>query len=95
MFLIGQKVLKAWTREPEIFKFPVAQGCVTYEPDFLLEFADGREEYHEVKGFMDKKSATRLARMKEFYPEKVVRVIDKEWFKDADEKYGHLPGWEK
>ena len=38
----------------------LAHGGTRYTPDFLVRFADGREEYHEVKGYLRPRDAVRM-----------------------------------
>lgn len=63
-----------WEHEPKTFWFEgIKRGCVSYLPDFLVLEKNGSESYHEVKGWMDGRSATKLKRMKKYYPD--VRLI--------------------
>lgn len=58
---------------------------------------NGGHEWHEVKGWMDQKSAVRLKRMSQNYPDEVVRVIDGRWFAAAIKGglAALIPNWEK
>lgn len=82
-----------WTYETKTFTFPVKRGTVSYTPDFYLVETD---EWHEVKGWMDPKSITRLKRMKKYYPEVKVVVIGADWFKgvERDRMCQMVPNWE-
>lgn len=80
-FLKKQGQIKEWQYEPRFFDFPVAHGTTRYLPDFSVTNNDGSEEYHEVKGFMDAKSKTKLKRMAKYYPTTKVVLIDKEFMK--------------
>lgn len=72
-----QKQIKTWEHEPETFWFEgIKRGCVSYLPDFRVTFPDGRVEYHEVKGWMDARSKTKLKRMAKYHPEVVMVLID-------------------
>lgn len=91
-FLNFQK--RAWKYEPKTFMFEgIQRGTCSYTPDFWLP---DEEAYHEVKGWMDPKSATKLRRMGEYYPDVRVIVIGKDWFGDAERNglCGVVPGWE-
>lgn len=67
-------VIAKWEHEPERFDFAgIRRGTTSYLPDFRVTYADGRVEYHEVKGWLDPKSKTQLARMKRYHPS--VRVV--------------------
>lgn len=75
-------VIKDWEYEAETFWFDkIKRGVRSYLPDFRVTNLDGSIEYHEVKGWMDQKSKTRLKRMAKYHPSAVVKVIDVGWFK--------------
>lgn len=85
-----------WHHEPETFWFDgVKRGCVSYLPDFRVTAVGGGVEYHEVKGWMDYKSKTKIKRMKKYHPTVKLVVIDSAGYRDL-EKYFSLtvPGWE-
>lgn len=65
-----------------------------WSPDFMILFADGRTERHEVKGYMDERSELKLRLMSEFYPEPPIAVIDKTRYLEIAETYQTLPHWE-
>ncbi len=66
-----------WEHEPETFWFNGAKrGCMNYLPDFRVRFSDDRVEYHEVKGWMDSRSAAKIEMMRKNYPETALVVID-------------------
>jgi len=76
--------LAAWEYETKTFVFEkIKRGTRAYTPDFKLVFADGRHEWHEVKGWMDPKSATRIKRMAKYFPQEALRIIDEKWFRQA------------
>ena len=90
---IGQ--IEKWEYEPRVFLFPVKRGNTSYTPDFKIEKKDGSCEWHEIKGWMDKDSATKLKRMSKYYPEEVVIVLGKkEYGAIAKEVRNFIPGWE-
>jgi len=81
-FLKENRAIKHWQHECTTFWFEgIKRGVVSYLPDFLVVNNDDSEEYHEVKGWMDPKSATKLKRMKKYHPNVKVKVIDSKWFK--------------
>lgn len=87
---IGDK----WEYEPKTFRFDgITRGTMSYTPDFWLP---DRNEYHEVKGFMDQRSATQLARMKRYFPDVSVILVRKDWFANAHRQglASVIPGWE-
>lgn len=71
------KGIKKWEYEVDTFWFDkIKRGVRSYTPDFKIFHNDGSVEYHEVKGWMDAKSKTKLKRMKIYYPNIDVIVID-------------------
>ena len=94
---LGPLGLISWRYEPRVFRFPgITRGCTEYRPDFELVF-DHRTEWHEVKGWHDPKSKTRLKRMAKYYPREVVTVIGRAWFAEMERSglAGAVPGWER
>jgi len=89
------KLLK-WEHEPETFWFSgIRRGCVSYLPDFRVTQADGGVEYHEVKGFMDSRSKTKIKRMAKYHPTVKLVVIDSKAYKALRRSVGAIvPGWE-
>lgn len=77
--LIECSVVNSWEYEPKEFVFAGERRGPGqfYRPDFLIKYEDGREEYWEVKAYLDAVSKTKLKRMKKHFPEKVVLVIDR------------------
>ncbi len=73
--------IKSWTHESKIFWFEgIKRGTVSYLPDFCVIEKNGEEVYHEVKGWMDKRSLTKLKRMKKYYPNvRLVVIARKEY----------------
>jgi len=96
-FLEGQGKITGWAYEAETFVFTgVTGGTGRYTPDFRVGYPDGHHEWHEVKGWMDAKSRVRLARMKAFFPDERVVLIDQDWFREAQRLLaGAIPGWER
>jgi len=96
-FLKKNGVIESWEHEPETFWFPnIRRGKVSYLPDFRVKIS-GKEkpEYHEVKGYMDKGSKTKIKRFQKYYPDLVLIVIDENWFKANKDKICKLiPDWE-
>jgi hypothetical protein len=71
-----------WEYEPETFWFPVKRGSTNYTPDFKVTFTNGQVQFHEVKGWMDARSRTKLRRMAVHHKDVAVIVIDAVWFKN-------------
>lgn len=94
-WLISVGQIHSWKFEPDTFEFPVKRGNRFYTPDFKIENNDGTTEYHEIKGWMDKDSATKLKRMKIHHPTIKVVVIDKPQYKALSKQASSfIPGWE-
>lgn len=80
-FLKKRSLIVDWDYECKTFWFEgIKRGCVSYLPDFLVKYPD-RHEWHEVKGFMDAKSKTKINRFKVYFPQEKLKIIDKNWFK--------------
>ena len=95
-FLRAAGQIAKWEHEPETFWFEsIKRGCRSYLPDFRVTNNDGSIEYHEVKGWMDDRSKTKLSRMKKYHPHIKLRVLDGAWFKSNRRKLsGIVEGWE-
>ena len=68
----------------------IITGTRTYIPDFKIYHFDDSFEYHEVKGWLDSKSKTKLKRMKKYFPQIKMILIDKEAYYDIKKKVGKL-----
>ena len=95
-FLLLAGELLKWEHEPETFWFEKERrGCVSYLPDFRVTWKGGRVEYHEVKGWMTPASATKLKRMKKYYPHVKIVLVQEGWFKANNRKLaGLVKDWE-
>jgi len=80
-----------WKYESKEWEFPVKRGNRFYKCDFYLPKLD---EYHEIKGWMDKSSQTKLKRMAKYYPEVKIRVISKEEYQAISKAKALIPNWE-
>lgn len=91
-----QNQIKDWMHEPKTFWFDkIKRGCVSYLPDFLVIENNGDEIYYEVKGWMDKRSKIKLQRMKRYYPETILRLVDDKSYRKLAKKVKSLiPDWE-
>jgi endogenous inhibitor of DNA gyrase (YacG/DUF329 family) len=76
-FLIKNNQILKWEFEVDTFKFPIERGSRYYVPDFKVFNKDGSFEYHEVKGYMDQRSSTKLKRMAKYHPNIKIVLIDK------------------
>jgi len=94
-WLLTRGAVKEWVYEPEEFWFEkIKRGVRSYRPDFRVVMKDGSVEFHEVKGWMDKKSKTKLKRMAKYYPEIALLVVDKDRMKAIRAWKGLIPEWE-
>lgn len=76
--LFKAKAISSWEYEPDTFWFEkIKRGVRSYTPDFKIVHKDGTVEYHEVKGWMDKKSQTKIKRMAIYHPEIKLVVLMK------------------
>jgi uncharacterized protein DUF1064/NUMOD3 motif-containing protein len=87
--------IKSWEHEPTTFWFKgVKRGCVSYLPDFKVATHDGTQEYHEVKGWMDAASKTKIRRMAKYFPTVKLIVIDSSRYKSLAKTCRNIvPGW--
>lgn len=91
-FLKSRKKILSWDYEPETFWFDgIKRGVCSYKPDFKVENLDGSIEYHEVKGYMDARSKTKLKRMAKYHPKIKMVLIDKDIYKQI-KQYERLYG---
>jgi hypothetical protein len=88
--------IQEWDYEPREFKFPVKRGAGGfYKPDFRVAGADGSVEWWEIKAYMDAVSKTKLKRMKKYFPEEAVLVINKESYLAIErDACKIIEGWE-
>lgn len=93
-WLMEKKEIKNWEYEVDTFWFEkIKRGVRSYTPDFKVFENNGKVVYHEVKGWMDQKSKTKLDRMKRYYPEIEILLIDEPQYKSL-KKMGRLFGFE-
>jgi len=88
--------IKYWQHEPKTFWFEgIKRGTNNYKPDFLVIHKNDSEEWVEVKGYMDSKSATKIKRMAKYFPQVKLRVVDKSFFtKNANNLKILIKDWE-
>jgi len=89
-------VITNWHHEPETFWFEaIKRGVRSYLPDFRVTLPNGKTELHEVKGWMDSRSRTTIARMAKYHPEQKLIVIDKTQYSSIVAKVSRMiEGWE-
>jgi hypothetical protein len=86
-----------WEHEPETFWFEkIMRGCRSYLPDFRVTENNGQIVYHEVKGWMDDRSKTKIKRMGIYHPNVKLIVIDAKEYRKLQAQVSMLvPGWER
>lgn len=86
----------SWQHEPETFWFEgIKRGCMSYLPDFKVTELNGKIIFHEVKGWMDDRSKTKIKRMAIYHPNIKLIVIDGKGYKSIEKKAKILiPDWE-
>lgn len=93
-FLKKNNQIAEWEYEPITFWFhKIKRGVRSYKPDFRITLKDGTQYYEEVKGWMDSKSITKLKRMRIYYPDVDIRVLDKERYKEISKMKSIIPHW--
>lgn len=95
-FLRKSGDIKKWEHEPKTFWFEnIKRGTRSYLPDFRVTENDNNIVYYEVKGWMDARSKTKLKRMKKYYPEIQLRLVDAKKYKRLQKEYSQsIEGWE-
>ena len=94
-FLVEKNEISGWEYEKDTFDFPVKRGSKYYTPDFKVFKTDGSHEYHEVKGWMDSKSKTKIKRMGRYYPNETLIIIGKKEYREIEKIFkGMLENWE-
>ncbi len=93
-FLIEKKQIKSWSYEKDVFIFhKINFGTRSYRPDFKVTDLKDEIVYHEVKGWMDSKSKTKLKRMAKYYPKIRIVIIEREEYYDLVNKIGRMAGF--
>ena len=95
-FLKQNNQIKEWSHEPRTWWFDgIKRGVGSYNPDFEAILLDDTFYVIEVKGWMDSKSKTKIARMAKYYPHIRLKLIDKDWFKENSKKLKPIvKGWQ-
>lgn len=89
-------LIRDWEYEPKTFWFEgVKRGVMSYLPDFRVTEEDGSYTYYEVKGWMDSKSKTKLARMKKHFPDVRLELIDEDRYRGIAKWSSMYPEWGK
>lgn len=95
-WLLSIGEIQKWEYEPDTFEFhAIRKGTRFYIPDFKITENDGSVVYHEIKGWMDDKSKTKLRRMGKYYPEIRLIIVDETaYYAIAKQVKSFIPNWE-
>jgi Protein of unknown function (DUF1064) len=86
-WLLENKQIQKWEHEPQTFWFEgIKRGVMSYLPDFRVTENDGSVVFHEVKGWMDDRSKTKIKRMAIYHPDVKLIVIDSKLYKSLEKK---------
>ena len=88
--------IKEWQHENKTFWFDgIKRGCRSYLPDFEVENNNGSIEYHEVKGWYDSRSKTKIKRMAKYYPDiKLIIIFQKQYTEIKNKVSKLIKDWE-
>lgn len=95
-WLVAKGEITSWAYEVDTFEFErIKRGVRFYTPDFKVTNLNGSIEYHEVKGYMDQKSRTKLSRMARYHPTVTIVVIDRAAYRAVAQWKALIPDWEE
>jgi hypothetical protein len=88
--------IREWEHEPKVFWFlEIKRGTRSYLPDFRITENDGSQVFHEVKGWMDPKSKTKIKRMALYHPDVKLVVVGRSGYRALEKMVGRIiSGWE-
>ena len=90
-FMVKNGEIKSWEYEATTFVFDKVEfGTRRYLPDFKIFNNDGTVEYHEIKGFMDGRSKTKLRRMAKYFPDVKLILIQKDEYNAYKKQLGKI-----
>lgn len=93
-FLKEKGKIFLWEHEPRTFWFlAIKRGVRSYLPDFRVVNNDGSHYWIETKGFWDSKSKTKVARMRKYYPEEVLKIIGPDEYAAICTWSSIIPDW--
>lgn len=95
-WLVKIKEIKKWEYEPERYRFWRTEGNFKYElgsylPDFRITRLDDSQYIVEVKGRKQRMIA--LKRMKKFYPEIPIELVEQKDYEILRKKVGKMLGF--
>ena len=71
----GAERILRWTPQCAIALTVNGVHVANYMADFYVEYADGRREYHETKGYWTPESKLKMRLFQALYPEKKVVIV--------------------
>ena len=95
--LIRMGVVVSWEFEPETFWFEkIKRGVRSYMVDFKVQYAnESKPTYVEVKGWMDPKSKTKIARFRKYYPQHRLEIVGEKEYRNIKACWASsIPLWE-
>lgn len=95
-WLVAHGEIARWEYEADEYQFhTVKRGRRFYKPDFKVWTTETAFEYWEVKGWMNRTSATALKRMARHHPGvKIVLIDEPRYAAIASAARRLVPGWE-
>ena len=97
-FLQSIGAIVRWQYEPKVFTFDgIKRGTRDYTPDFAVWETEQAEPtyYVEIKGYMSPRDRTKLYRMRQYYPDIEVRLVQAREYREIQRKFsGAIGNWE-
>jgi hypothetical protein len=95
-FLKSNGDIIGWEHEPDVFWFEaIKRGVRSYLPDFKVTEKSGDIVYHEVKGWMDARSLTKIKRMAKYHPDVKLIVVESKQYKSIQRSVSSIiKDWE-
>jgi hypothetical protein len=87
--------IRDWKYEPVTFWFEkIKRGVRSYTPDFQIWTNAGTDHFIEIKGWMDKRSLTKLKRMRIYHPKVEIRLFVGKDYKALQKRCEYIvTGW--
>jgi hypothetical protein len=93
-YLKESELITDWEHEAEEYRFEeIKRGVMSYLPDFKVTRLNGSFYLIEVKGYMDDKSKTKLNRMKKYFPDIFIDLIEAKRYKQLQENSSLFKWW--
>jgi hypothetical protein len=93
-YLKESELITDWEHEAEEYRFEaIKRGVMSYLPDFKVTRLNGSFYLIEVKGYMDDKSKTKLNRMKKYFPDIFIDLIEAKRYKQLEENSSLFKWW--